>query len=296
MWRFCTSTCLTIAAAISQLTLGLGIELVDGGIYSGDGNTNLIDRDDAPLMMRASPGAHVPPIIDCQWNNGITVRPHKSSTEFTGITFYRCSTAVRATGGLISFIECKFDSCSNTLASPNAAAILAINSTQVVILNSRFTDMNSRVGAAAIGITDGSSLVLRDTEFTNNKGTQLDSVGNVIPGISCISHTTKSAITISGSRFIRNTGSAIYIDSSTSASLSSNEFNGNTGTSGSSILIGLMPSSVRITNCNFIDNIASLHGAAISNAAADAKITLTSCTGTGNRAGDGGLIGLTALQ
>jgi hypothetical protein len=288
--------CLTIAAAISQLTLGIGIELVDGGIYSGDGNNNLIDRSNAPLVIRASPGAVVAPIIDCQWSLGITVRPHdKSAAEFTGITFYRCITAVRVTGGPISFIGCKFDSCSNlgnTLMSPTAAAIMAINSTEVVILNSQFTNMNS-VGAAAIGITDGSSLVLRDTEFTNNQGTQLDSVGNAIAGISCISHTSKSIIIISGSRFASNSGSAIYIDSSTSALLSSNEFNGNTGTSGSSILIGSVPSSVQFLNCNFINNIASLRGAAIANVVAGAKITLTSCTGTGNRAADGGVIGLT---
>jgi hypothetical protein len=289
--------CLTIAAAMSQMSLGIGIELVDGGVYTGDGNTNLIDRIDTPLVIRASPGALVPPKIDCRWGNGITVRLHdKSTTEFTGITFYRCLTALKALGGSLSITSCKFDSCSNlgntsSASMANGAGVHASNSA-VVIVNSQFTDTDSNFGAAAISVTDGSSLVLRGSEFTNNKGTELDSLGNAIPGISCISHTSNSAIIISDTRFIRNSGSAIYISSSTSASLSSNEFNGNTGTSGSSILIGSTPSPVKIINCNFSNNIASLRGAAVSNTVAGAKITMTSCIGSGNSAGDGGVIGL----
>lgn len=226
-----------------------------GGVYSVGGNPTFTRcAFDSNSAQSGGGGVYATlgnaTLTDCTFS--------ANSAAGTGGGLY--ASGMAAPGG-VTLTGCTFD--DNTAGSGVGAILLSSGSTRTfaTLTGCFFTDNWLTVGSGdGVGMTVlASDATLTDCVFSNNSS----DVGGM-----------------------RNTGGAIAIGSTSTASFSGCDFLGNSGTYGGALWVNA--SAVSLDDCNFEANAASSGGGGVHIDGAQSSATLNNCVFDGNEAGGWG--------
>ncbi|MEG4405144.1 DUF4347 domain-containing protein [Microcoleus sp. MON2_D5] len=176
------------------------------------------------------------------------------------------------------------------------------------VINSKFSGNdgsladNTERGGGAIATKSGGVLTIRDSEFTNNKGSYGGAVNNLL-----------GSMTIENSKFIGNrtdkgVGGAVYVDGANASgpnatpgpvagtiAIRKSVFDGNIGSGegGAAFLFGYLQDKVVLENSTFINNQAVKNSSGTGGSGGGVRhgnvdLTVTNCTFANNKAEDNG--------
>ncbi|MBE9185176.1 DUF4347 domain-containing protein, partial [Microcoleus sp. LEGE 07076] len=172
------------------------------------------------------------------------------------------------------------------------------------VINSKFSENdgsladNTERGAGAIATKSGGSLTIRDSEFTNNKGSYGGAVNNLLGSM------TIENSKFTGNRTEKGVGGAVFVDGASELTndaiggniiIRNSTFDGNIGSKegGAAFLFGYPPDKVVLENSTFINNKAVKDSSGSGGSGGgvrhgNADLTVTNCTFANNTADDNG--------
>ncbi|MEP6487962.1 DUF4347 domain-containing protein [Microcoleus vaginatus] len=176
------------------------------------------------------------------------------------------------------------------------------------VINSKFSGNdgsladNTERGGGAIATKSGGVLTIKDSEFTNNKGSYGGAVNNLLGSM------TIENSKFTGNRTDKGVGGAVYVDGANASgpnatpgpvagniAIRNSVFDGNIGTGegGAAFLFGYLQDKVVLENSTFINNQAVKNSSGTGGSGGGVRhgnvdLTVTNCTFANNKAEDNG--------
>ncbi|WP_296889833.1 right-handed parallel beta-helix repeat-containing protein [uncultured Methanobrevibacter sp.] len=184
----------------------------------------------------------------------------------------------------------------NNSATTHGGAIKIMGNTSTLVINNTVFDGNYAPYAGALCLKGAKNLIISDSNFTNNKGTDEDIVGG--GAIYIIGNLTES--TIMNSKFENNsarTGGAIFVEGNLNTTTfnhnqftNNSAFTNNTKYGGGAIAVQGNATNNKFEKSIFMKNTATTHGGAIKFMDNDENNTFNKCIFMDNYAPYGGSI------